>query len=101
MTGSELDKNRTWRMTRYIPEIADYLKAYEILINEIRYSIQDYAPTGINGALLSDFDKAMQFIENRQKRPEPVADTLKNPRLCCRKLLVPVNINRIECKILL
>ena len=53
VTGSELDKNRTWRMTRYIPEIADYLKAYEILINEIRYSIQDYAPTGINGALLS------------------------------------------------
>lgn len=73
VTGSELDKNRTWRMTRYIPEIADYLKAYEILIHEIRYSIQDYAPTGINGALLSDFDKAMQFIENMAEYPDEIA----------------------------
>ena len=42
VTGSETDKNRTWRMTRYIPEIADYLKAYEILIQEIRFSLQDF-----------------------------------------------------------
>ncbi len=73
VTGSETDKNRTWRMTRYIPEIADYLKAYEILIQEIRFSLQDYTPTGVNGALLSDFDKAMQFIERMAEYPDEIA----------------------------
>lgn len=73
ITGSETDKNRTWHMTRYIPEIPDYLRAYEILIQEIRYSIQDYTPTGINGALLADFDKAMLFIERMAEYPDEIA----------------------------
>lgn len=73
VTGSETDKNRTWRMTKYIPEIPDYLKAYEILIQEIRYSLQDYTPTGINGALLADFDKAMQFIDRMAEYPDEIA----------------------------
>lgn len=73
ITGAEKDKNRTWKMTRYIPEISDYLKAYEILIQEIRYSLQDYTPVGVNGALLADFDKAMQFIERMSEYPDEIA----------------------------
>lgn len=73
ITGAEKDKNRTWKMTRYIPEISDYLKAYEILIQEIRYSLQDYTPVGINSALLSDFDKAMQFIQRMAEYPDEIA----------------------------
>ncbi|MGN0505597.1 MAG: extracellular solute-binding protein [Lachnospiraceae bacterium] len=73
VTGSEKDKNRTWKMTKYIPEIADYLRAYEILIQEIRYTLQEYTPKGINGALLSDFDKAMQFIDRMSEYPDEIA----------------------------
>lgn len=73
ITGAEKDKNRTWRMTRYIPEIPDYLKAYQILTQEIRYTLQDYSPLGINGALLSDFDKAMQFIDRMAEYPDEIA----------------------------
>ncbi len=73
VTGAEIDKSRTWNMTRYIPEIPDYLKAYEILIQEIRYSLQQYSTDGINGALLSDFDKAMQFIEQMSEYPDEIA----------------------------
>lgn len=73
VTGSETDKNRTWKMTNYIPEIADYLKAYDILIQEIRYCLQSDSSLGINGALLSDFDKAMQFIDKMAKYPDEIA----------------------------
>lgn len=73
VTGAEIDKSRTWRMTKYIPEISDYLKAYEILIQDIRYSLQQYSTDGINGALLSDFDKAMQFIEQMSEYPDEIA----------------------------
>lgn len=73
VTGAEIDKSRTWRMTKYIPEIPDYLKAYEILIQDIRYDLQQYSTDGVNGALLSDFDKAMQFIEQMAEYPDEIA----------------------------
>lgn len=73
VAGSEIDKSRTWYMTRYIPQIPDYLKAYEILIQDIRYSLQEYSKYGINGALLSDFDKAMQFIDKMSEYPDEIA----------------------------
>lgn len=73
VTGAEIDKSRTWRMTKYIPEIPDYLKAYEILIQDIRYGLQQYSTDGVNGALLSDFDKAMQFIEQMAEYPDEIA----------------------------
>ncbi len=73
VTGAEIDKSRIWKMTRYIPEIPDYLKAYEILIQDIRYDLQQYSTDGINGALLADFDKAMQFIEQMSEYPDEIA----------------------------
>ncbi len=73
VTGAEIDKSRTWRMTKYIPEIPDYLKAYEILIQDIRHDLQQYSTAGVNGALLSDFDKAMQFIEQMAEYPDEIA----------------------------
>ncbi len=71
--GSTKDKYRTWKMTKYIPEIPDYLKAYKILIQRIRHDLQDYTPYGINGALLSDFDKAEVFIDRMAKYPDEIA----------------------------
>ena len=73
VSGSEIDKSRTWKMTNYIPEIPDYLKAYEILIQDIRYTLQEHSEKGINGALLADFDKAMQFIEEMAEYPDEIA----------------------------
>jgi len=73
VTGAEIDKSRTWRMTKYIPEIPDYLKAYEILIQDIRHDLQKYSTDGVSGALLSDFDKAMQFIEQMAEYPDEIA----------------------------
>jgi ABC-type glycerol-3-phosphate transport system substrate-binding protein len=73
ITGSNKDLNRTWQMTRYIPEIEDYLKAYKTLIHYIQFSLQGYTPNGVNSALLSDMDKALDFIKKMSKYPDEIA----------------------------
>ena len=43
ITGSDVDTERNWKMTKYIPEIPKYLNAYETVIQHIRYLLQDYS----------------------------------------------------------
>ncbi|NLP34869.1 MAG: extracellular solute-binding protein [Clostridiales bacterium] len=73
ITGANRDENRTWQMTRYIPEIPDYLEAYVTLINHIKYTLQNYTPNGVNSALLSYLDKALDFIVEMQEYPDEIA----------------------------
>ncbi|MDF2538663.1 MAG: transporter, substrate-binding protein [Herbinix sp.] len=73
ITGSTDDKNRTWQMTRYIPEIADYLASYKTLINEIKYSLQEYSLNGANSAMFSELDKAIAFIDQMAEYPDEIA----------------------------
>lgn len=73
LTGTDADKNRTWKMTKYIPKIAEYLNAYEVLIQHIRYLLQDETENGINGALLSGLDKADALIDNMKKYPDEIS----------------------------
>ncbi|MBP5248454.1 MAG: extracellular solute-binding protein, partial [Lachnospiraceae bacterium] len=60
-------------MTKYIPEIPDYLDSYLTLITYIRYLSQDNSTYGINSALLSDMDKALIFIKQVRKYPDEIA----------------------------
>ncbi len=71
--GADKDKYRTWNMTKYIPEIPDYLDSYLTLITYIRYLSQDNSTYGINSALLSDMDKALIFIKQVRKYPDEIA----------------------------
>ncbi|HBI73195.1 MAG TPA: ABC transporter substrate-binding protein, partial [Lachnospiraceae bacterium] len=71
--GSNRDKNRTWQMTRYLPEIPDYLSAYTTLIHHIQYSLQYYTPNGVNSAILSYLDKALDFIAKMAEYPDEIA----------------------------
>ena len=73
LAGQDADKYRTWKMTQYIPEIPDYLKAYELLLQHIRFLLQDETDYGINGALLSYLDKAEKFIVEMAEYPDEIA----------------------------
>lgn len=73
ITGSTKDKNRTWKMTKYIPKIEDYLKAYGTLINYIQYNLQDYTDKGTKSAVMSDLSKALAFIHKMQKYPDEIS----------------------------
>ncbi|MDE7223336.1 MAG: extracellular solute-binding protein [Acetatifactor sp.] len=73
LAGQDADKYRTWKMTQYIPEIPDYLTAYELLLQHIRYLLQNETDFGVNGALLSYLDKAEKFIQEMAEYPDEIA----------------------------
>ena len=60
-------------MTKYIPEIPEYLKAYKTVIQHIRYILQDYSPNGNSSAVLTYLDEAEQFIKDMKKYPDEIA----------------------------
>lgn len=73
LAGQDADKYRTWKMTQYIPEIPDYLTAYELLMQHIRFLLQNETDFGVNGALLSYLDKAEKFIQEMAEYPDEIA----------------------------
>ncbi len=73
VTGAQADKNRTWKMTKYIPEIEDYLNAYEVLIRDIQYNLQNYTPNGVKSAKLSELKRALAIIDQLKEYPDEIA----------------------------
>lgn len=73
IAGEDPDKYRTWKMTKYMPEIPDYLEAYEVMIQHIRFLLQNDSDHGINGAQLAYLDKAEKFIEDMAEYPDEIA----------------------------
>lgn len=73
ISGQDADKYRTWKMTRFIPEIPEYLAAYKTILQHIRYELQEDSRFGVNGALLSYLDKAEVFIDDMAEYPDEIA----------------------------
>ncbi len=73
ITGKDVDRDRAWKMTKYIPEIKDYLEAYQTLITHMRFLLQDYSEDGNEGAILAYLDQAELFIEKDLEYPDEIA----------------------------
>lgn len=73
ITGKDVDRDRAWKMTKYIPEIEDYLKAYQTIITHIRFLLQDYSKGGNAGAILAYLDQAEVFIQKDLEYPDEIA----------------------------
>lgn len=70
IVGKEVDKKRTWRLTKYIPETEKYLKAYENIIKGIIENLEVYAPNGKDSTTLSYLNKALAKLEKMQEEPD-------------------------------
>lgn len=70
ITGKDIDQNRTWRLTSYLPETEDYLDAYEILISAIADELAVYAPNGRSSTTLSFLNKALAKLDLMQEKPD-------------------------------
>lgn len=70
ITGRDIDRNRTWRLTQYLPETEAYLDAYELLILSIVDSLAVYAPNARSSATLSFLNKALAKLEIMQEKPD-------------------------------
>ncbi len=73
ITGAEVDEYRSWFITRYIPDTLAYLEAYETLIRSMQYTLQGYAPNGVNSAKLSELERALGIIEKLKEYPDEIA----------------------------
>lgn len=73
LAGSQRDRNRTWKMTRYLPGIADKLAAYETLLNHIKDLALPFSAKGIHGAMFAEIDKALSLLETMQRYPDEIA----------------------------
>lgn len=73
IAGNTVDQNRTWRMTQYIDNIPEYLEAYKILVNEIKYLLQYNSTYGINSAPFADLDKVLTYVESMAEYPDEIA----------------------------
>lgn len=70
LTGKNIDKNRTWQLTRYIPETDTYLAAYETIIKNIIAELSSYAPNKEASATLSYLQKALYSLDKLRKYPD-------------------------------
>lgn len=70
ITGKEVDRNRTWKLTNFLPETESVLRAYETLIETVISQTSVYAPNGANSATLSYLQKALYKIRMMREKPD-------------------------------
>lgn len=62
ITGKDVDQERTWELTKYIPETVSYLEAYQTMLQSIVQDIMDYAPNGANSSAISPIQRSLYKI---------------------------------------
>jgi ABC-type glycerol-3-phosphate transport system substrate-binding protein len=72
IAGKEVDRDRTWKFTEYIPETPDYLDAYEILLKSAIAEFAPYAPNGSESTTISYIQKALYKLTLIQENPDKV-----------------------------
>lgn len=70
ITGKDVDQDRTWELTKYIPETQAYLEAYQTLLQSIVKDIMIYAPNGANSAAISPIQRSIYKIIMMLEKPD-------------------------------
>jgi len=70
VTGKDIDRNRTWRLTQFIPETKDYLDAYDIIFRDIIHELSRYSPKGTASSVVSPMVQALAFLERLREKPD-------------------------------
>jgi ABC-type glycerol-3-phosphate transport system substrate-binding protein len=70
VTGKDIDRNRTWKLTQYIPEVKDYLDAYDVIFRDIINGLSQYSPKGVDSSVITPMVQALAYLEKLQKKPD-------------------------------
>lgn len=70
VTGKEVDRNRTWKITEYIPETESYLRAYDTVIKDTIENCSEFAPNGMSSSSLSYLQKALVKLDKMLEDPD-------------------------------
>jgi ABC-type glycerol-3-phosphate transport system substrate-binding protein len=78
ITGRQVDRNRTWRLTRYIPEVVDYLDAYDVIFRDIIHELSQYSPKGAESSIIVPMVQAVSFLEKLREKPDELPLYMKS-----------------------
>ena len=84
ITGREIDRNRTWRLTRYMPETEDTLRAYDIMLRCLALSLGGFSPRGASDAAVSGLIESIALLEIMRRKPDELPlymETLSGDRV--------------------
>jgi len=70
VTGREIDRNRTWRLTRYIPNTQAYLEAYHIIFRDMINQLAEFSPRGNNSGVANNMITAISLLDRMLERPD-------------------------------
>ncbi len=63
ITGTNADQNRTWNITKYLPQTEEYLDSYIAIIQNIMVENSVYSNKGLESSTLSYLNTALQSLE--------------------------------------
>lgn len=70
ITGKDVDQDRTWELTKYIPETQAFLEAYQTILQSLVKDIMVYAPNGANSAAISPIQRSIYKIIMMLEEPD-------------------------------
>jgi ABC-type glycerol-3-phosphate transport system substrate-binding protein len=70
ITGKEVDKNRTWHLSRYLPDTAAFLDAYDVIFRDMLFSLAQYGLEGIKSSTLSSIVEAVALLDKLREEPD-------------------------------
>ena len=70
IAGNDIDLNRTWRLTRHLPETTDYLDAYRVILEQAVRTIAPFTKSGINSENVAYLLDAIAQIELLSEYPD-------------------------------
>ena len=78
ITGKEVDNNRTWHFSRYIPEAAAYLDAYDVIYRDILFSLSRYSLNSTDSSVLSSVKEALTLLDKLREKPDDLPLYVEN-----------------------
>ncbi len=70
ITGSDIDTNTSWDITKYIPEIPEYLEAYDILLKDVINNTSQYTDKGSTSGSIAYLTRAVKLLKNISEDPD-------------------------------
>ena len=78
ITGKDIDTNRTWKLTQYIPETEDFLTAYNTIVKYNVVMMSEYSEKQDLSATLSYLKRANVEFEKMLEKPDELPLYLNN-----------------------
>ncbi len=78
ITGKDIDKNRTWELTKYLPETEEFLLAYNKILKYMVVQLSQYSDKDDLSSTLSYLKKAVTEFDQMLEDPDELPLYLNN-----------------------